>query len=58
MDAIQGVNTQEQVELLEFVKENNMSFKAIRTIVLCNKMDNSSDPNTITLVEEVRTKAV
>ena len=58
MDAIQGVNTQEQVELLEFVKQNNQSLKAIPTIVLCNKMDNPSDPNTITLVEEVRAKAI
>lgn len=58
MDAIQGVNTQEQVDLLQFVKENNEHLKRVPTVILCNKMDNPTDANTITLVEEARDKAI
>ena len=58
MDAIQGVNTQEQVELLKFVQRNNHHLKRIPTIVLGNKVDDPSDEDTLTLVGETRTKTI
>lgn len=39
----QGVNTQEQVKLLEFIKQNNKNFRKIPTIILGNKMDDLID---------------
>ena len=58
MDAIQRVNTEEQVGLLKFVKSNNQNYKDIPTIVLGNKMDNLNDKDTIHLIEETRAKTI
>ena len=44
MDVVQGVNTEEQVQLLELVKKNLMNNKNLPVIVLCNKVD---DPESI-----------
>jgi hypothetical protein len=57
MDAIQGVNTQEQVELLQFVKDNNTKLKQIPTIILGNKVDDPEDFDNHALVNETREKA-
>ena len=58
MDAIQGVNTQEQVELLKLVKANNESQKHLPTIILLNKVDDQEDSQKMELVTEARAKAV
>ncbi|KAL3899988.1 MAG: hypothetical protein SGARI_006344, partial [Bacillariaceae sp.] len=58
MDAIQGVNTQEQVELLKFVEANNKNKKHIPTIILGNKVDDPDDSEKMVLVEEARAKCV
>ena len=58
MDAVQGVNTQEQVDLLEFVKRNNKEMKDIPTIVLGNKLDDLDDDDTINQIKETRAKTI
>jgi len=58
MDAIQGVNTQEQVDLIKFVQNNNRTLKDIPTIVLGNKMDDLHDEDTIQLIEETLSKTI
>jgi GTPase SAR1 family protein len=58
MDAMQGVNTEEQVELLRFVENNNRISKDIPTIVLGNKVDDPNDEDTIHLIEEIRSKTI
>ncbi len=58
MDAVQGVNTQEQVDLLEFVKRNNKEVKDIPTIVLGNKLDDLDDDDTINQIKETRAKTI
>jgi signal recognition particle receptor subunit beta len=58
MDAIQGVNTQEQVELLKFVQANNETKKKIPTIILGNKMDDPNDEEKIALVAETRAEVM
>jgi len=58
MDAIQGVNTEEQVDLLKFVNENNQESKDIPTIILGNKMDDLNDEDTIHQIEETRLKII
>jgi len=57
MDAMAGVNTQEQVELLKFVEENNRKWKNTPTIILGNKVDDPEDFDTHVLVNEAREKA-
>eukprot|EP00957_Ditylum_brightwellii_P211673 15366459-Ditylum_brightwellii.AAC.1 len=54
MDAIQGVNTEEQVQLLKFVKDNQDKRKEVPVIILANKVDDPDDEEIKTLVEEVR----
>jgi hypothetical protein len=56
--AIQGVNTQEQIELLEFVKSNNNTLKDVPTIILGNKIDDPEDTEKLSLVEETRSKVI
>lgn len=56
MDAAQGVNTDEQVRLLQFVKTNLKKTKDIPVIILCNKVDDADDEELISLVNEVRSK--
>ena len=56
MDAVQGVNTEEQVKLLEFVKDNTEKIRNIPVIVLGNKVDDPDDKEVAGLVGEVRGK--
>mmetsp|Transcript_9610 Transcript_9610/g.13423 ORF Transcript_9610/g.13423 Transcript_9610/m.13423 type:complete len:656 (-) Transcript_9610:280-2247(-) len=56
MDAVQGVNTEEQVKLLEFVKENQDEQKEVPLIILVNKVDDPEDKEVGVLVDEVRVK--
>jgi small GTP-binding protein len=56
MDVFQGVNTDEQVQLLELIRDNNSSKKCVPFIVLCNKMDDPDDDEVQMLVTEVRLK--
>jgi signal recognition particle receptor subunit beta len=56
MDAVQGVNTMEQVELLKFVASNNEHLKHVPTIILGNKVDDPEDSEKMALVKETRTK--
>jgi len=54
MDAIQGVNTEEQVQLLQFVKDNQDKQKEVPVIILANKVDDPDDEEVMELVKEVR----
>ena len=54
MDAMQGVNTEEQVKLLQFVKKCMKEIRDQPLIVLCNKVDDPEDKDTQVLVSEVR----
>jgi GTPase SAR1 family protein len=56
MDVSQGVNTEEQVQLLELVKQNCMEKKNIPIIVVCNKVDDPDNAELMELVNEVRAK--
>eukprot|EP00544_Gedaniella_sp_CCMP2646_P015827 CAMPEP_0202486258 /NCGR_PEP_ID=MMETSP1361-20130828/4862_1 /ASSEMBLY_ACC=CAM_ASM_000849 /TAXON_ID=210615 /ORGANISM="Staurosira complex sp., Strain CCMP2646" /LENGTH=781 /DNA_ID=CAMNT_0049115339 /DNA_START=490 /DNA_END=2835 /DNA_ORIENTATION=+ len=56
MDAEKGVNTDEQVWLLEFVKMKQQTSKDIPVIVLCNKVDDPSNEEIAIMVNEVREK--
>jgi GTP-binding protein EngB required for normal cell division len=56
MDVFQGVNTDEQVQLLELIRDNNSSKKCVPVIVLCNKVDDLDDDELMQLAGEVRTK--
>jgi signal recognition particle receptor subunit beta len=53
MDADKGVNTEKQVELLHFVKDNLEKKKRIPVIVLCNKVDGPEDVELMQLVREM-----
>jgi small GTP-binding protein len=53
MDAEKGVNTEEQVELLNFVKDNLEKKKRVPVIVLCNKVDDPEDAELMQLVQEM-----
>jgi len=54
MDSTKGVNGEEQVKLLEFVKKNLETKKDIPTIILCNKVDETDDEEQSILVNEAR----
>jgi GTPase SAR1 family protein len=56
MDVFQGVNTDEQVQLLELIRDNNSSKKCVPVIVLCNKVDDFDDDELMQLAGEVRKK--
>lgn len=56
MDALKGVNTEEQVSLLKFVKEKQAMMRDVPIIVLCNKVDDSDHEEVSLLVDEVRAK--
>lgn len=53
MDGRQGANTEEQVNLLEFVKKNNEEKKDVPIIILCNKVDDPEDEEQRVLVKEM-----
>ena len=52
MDGRQGVNTEEQLELLKLVKQNNHKVKKIPIIILCNKVDDPEDAEQTLLFKE------
>jgi len=54
MDVKQGMNSEEQVKLLEFVKENNNDIMDIPTIVVCNKVEDMTNTEIMGLVGEGR----
>jgi GTPase Era involved in 16S rRNA processing len=56
MDVNQGVNTDEQVELIKLIHKNTKEKKAVPVIVLCNKVDDLEDDEVLVLVDEVRAK--
>lgn len=55
MDATQGVNSQEQVELLETMKSHFDTKKKIPILILCNKYDNPDEEDEA-IIDEVRKK--
>jgi 50S ribosomal subunit-associated GTPase HflX len=55
MDGKQGVNSEEQVNLLNVVKEN-MDTKEVPVIILCNKVDDPDDEEQAGLIAEARLK--
>jgi GTPase SAR1 family protein len=56
MDVFQGVNTEEQIQLLELIRDNNVAKKCVPVIVLCNKVDDLDDEELMQLAGEVRKK--
>ncbi|CAJ1957801.1 unnamed protein product, partial [Cylindrotheca closterium] len=54
MDGRQGVNTEEQVSLLRFVKSNLESKKDVPIVILCNKIDDQDDEEQEELVLEAQ----
>ena len=56
MDATKGVNTEEQVQLLELVQANNKSKKDIPVFILGNKVDDCDNQEQKLLVSEMREK--
>ena len=52
MDGRQGVNTEEQVALLKFVKSNLDEIKDVPVIIVLNKIDDPLDDEQIELVKE------
>lgn len=54
MDGKQGVNTEEQIKMLQFVKDNQENKREIPLIILLNKVDDPDDGEQSTLVEESR----
>lgn len=56
MDVVQAVNTEEQVQLLKLIQNNNSTQKNIPIIVLCNKVVDLSNKEVLVMVEEVRAK--
>jgi GTPase SAR1 family protein len=57
MDGRQGVNTEEQVELLKFAKSNCDSIKSVPVIVLCNKIEDPEEGEQSALISETRESA-
>ena len=56
MDAEKGVNTEEQISLLKFVKKKQVTTNDVPVIVLCNKVDDPDHEEIAVLVDEVRAK--
>jgi GTPase SAR1 family protein len=56
MDAVHGVNSEEQVQLLETVHHLYDSVKKIPIIILCNKLDDPEDEERMAIVREVQNK--
>lgn len=54
MDARQGVNTEEQHDLLKLVKQNFSSIKDIPIIIVCNKVDDPTNEEQRCLLNEAR----
>lgn len=58
MDATEGVNTEEQVNLLKFVHRNNTKSKEVPIIVLGNKIDDLNDQDNVQLIKETLSKTI
>lgn len=56
MDVNQGVNTDEQVGLLEFVKSNCREVRDIPVCVIINKVDQSADEEVLEMCAEIEDK--
>ena len=56
MDVNQGVNTDEQVGLLEFVKSNCKEVRDIPVCVIVNKVDQNGDSEMLEMVKEIEAK--
>jgi GTPase SAR1 family protein len=56
MDVMQGVNTEEQVQLLRMIQRNLSTKKKMPAIVLCNKVDDPDNREIKMLVNEVSNK--
>lgn len=54
MDGRQGVNTEEQLDLLKLVKNNVESVKQVPIIILCNKVDDPDNAEQRSLLKEAR----
>lgn len=54
MDGRQGVNTEEQVSLLHFVKTNLKERKHIPVMILCNKIDDPDDKEQMEMILEAQ----
>ena len=54
MDGRQGVNTEEQLDLLKLAKDNSESIKEVPLIVLCNKVDDPDNEEQRALLKEAR----
>ena len=54
MDGKQGVNTEDQVQLLKFIRANNEQIKEIPIVVLFNKVDDPMDQEQAALVHEAK----
>jgi GTPase SAR1 family protein len=54
MDGRQGVNTEEQVDLLKFVKSNCDKTKGVPVIVLCNKIEDPDEGEQAALIAETQ----
>lgn len=54
MDARQGVNTEEQHNLLRLVKNNTAQTKDVPVIILCNKVDDPHNKEQQLLLDEAR----
>jgi GTPase SAR1 family protein len=54
VDGRQGVNTDEQVKLLEFVNEKGLQTKDVPVIILCNKVDDPDNEEQQVLVDEAQ----
>ena len=54
MDSKQGVNTQDQMFLLNLIKTNTTTVKKVPVIILCNKVDDPFDEELALLVVETR----
>ncbi|GAX16056.1 hypothetical protein FisN_20Hh269 [Fistulifera solaris] len=57
MDGKQGVNTEEQLKLLQFVKNNQETKRRVSLIILLNKVDDPDDEEQSVLVDESRKEA-
>ena len=58
MDAAQGVNTIDHMDLINFVHSHNQEKKQLPTIIVGNKVDDPDDEEIATLVQQTRDKAV
>ena len=56
LDGRQGVNTEEQIDLLRFIEQQRQTNKDISVIVAFNKVDDPEDTEQSLLIKEARTE--